>query len=109
MMGLVQYSAARHRALQFSLAAICFSVISGTAQFAKAQQISAALGSTAPKADEFADARVDAPIPLLSLAQIAADTAGPANPQDGKLYLSLRQAFKMALENNLDLQVEQID
>jgi outer membrane protein len=109
MMGLVQYSAARHRALQFSLAAICFSAISGTAQFAKAQQISAALGSTAPKADEFADARVDAPIPLLSLAQIAADTAGPANPQDGKLYLSLRQAFKMALENNLDLQVEQID
>jgi hypothetical protein len=49
--------------------------------------------------------RPDAPIPLLPLAQ----TAGPANPQDGKLYLSLRQAFKMALENNLDLQVEQID
>jgi outer membrane protein len=109
MMGLVQYSAARHRALQFSLAAICFSAISGTAQFAKAQQISAALGSTAPKADKGANARAGARIPLLSLAQTAADTAGPANPQDGKLYLSLRQAFKMALENNLDLQVEQID
>jgi outer membrane protein len=105
MMGFVQYSAARRRALHFSLAAICFSAISGTAQFAKAQRISAALGSTAPKAD----ARAGARIPLLSLEQTAADTAGPANPQDGKLYLSLRQAFKMALENNLDLQVEQID
>ena len=51
----------------------------------------------------------DAPTPLLSLAQTAAQTGEPANSQDGKLYLSLRQAFKMALENNLDLQVEQID
>jgi outer membrane protein len=105
MMGLVQYSAARRRALQFSLAAICFSAVSRPAPFAEAQQISAAFGSTAPKAD----AGADAPVPLLSLAQTAAETAGPANPQDGKLYLSLRQAFKMALENNLDLQVEQID
>jgi outer membrane protein len=109
MMGLVKYSAARRRALQFSLAAICFSAVSRPAPFAGAQQISAALGSTAPKADARADAGTDAPVPLLSLAQTAAETAGPANPQDGKLYLSLRQAFKMALENNLDLQVEQID
>ena len=109
MMGLVKYSAARRRALQFSLAAICFSAVLRPAPFAGAQQISAALGSTAPKADARANARTDAPVPLLSLAQTAAETAGPANPQDGKLYLSLRQAFKMALENNLDLQVEQID
>jgi outer membrane protein len=101
MMGLVQYSAARRRALQFSLAAICFSAVPRPAPFAEAQQISAALGSAAPG--------TDAPIPRLSLAQTAAVTAGPANPQDGKLYLSLRQACKMALENNLDLQVEQID
>jgi outer membrane protein len=97
MMGLVQNSPARRRALQFSLAAICFSAVSRPAPFVEAQQISAALRSEAPKAD--------ASIPLLSLAQ----TAEPANPQDGKLYLSLRQAFKMALENNLDLQVEHID
>jgi outer membrane protein TolC len=51
----------------------------------------------------------DAPKPLLSLAQTPAQTAGPASPQDDNLYLSLRQAFKMALENDLDLQVEQID
>jgi outer membrane protein len=101
MIGLVQYSGARRRALQFGLAAFCFSAASGAAPCAEAQQISAALGSAAPMAD--------APIPRLSLAQTAAQTAGPANPQDGKLYLSLRQAFKMALENNLDLQVEQID
>lgn len=101
MMGLIQYSVARRRALQFGLAAICFSSVSGAAPCADAQQISAPFGGAAPM--------TDAPIPLLSLAQTAAQTAGPANPQDGKLYLSLRQAFKMALENNLDLQVEQID
>jgi outer membrane protein TolC len=56
-----------------------------------------------------ANAVPDAPMPLLSFAQTAARTGEPANPQDGKLYLSLRQAFKMALENNLDLQVEQVD
>jgi outer membrane protein len=103
MMGLVQYSVARRRALQFGLAAICFSAVSGAAPCAEAQQISAALGSPAPAP------MADAPIPLVSLAQTAAQTARPANPQDGKLYLSLPQAFKMALENNLDLQVEQID
>jgi outer membrane protein TolC len=97
MRGLGQYSVARRRALQIGLAAICFSPVLLPAPFAAAQQIPAALGTAAPMPD--------APLPLLPLAQ----TAGPANPQDGKLYLSLRQAFKMALENNLDLQVEQID
>jgi outer membrane protein len=101
MMRLVQYPVARRRALQFGLAAIYFSAGFGTASCAEAQQISAPLASPAPTAD--------APKPLLSLAQTAEATAGPAGPQDGKLYLSLRQAFKMALENNLDLQVEQID
>jgi outer membrane protein TolC len=97
MRGLVQYSVARRRALQIGLAAIGFSAVLLPAPFAAAQQIPAALGTAAPMPD--------APLPLSPLAQ----TAGPANPQDGKLYLSLRQAFKMALENNLDLQVEQID
>jgi outer membrane protein len=97
MTGLVQYSVARRGALQIGLAAVCFSAVLVPAPFAAAQQIHAALATAAPMPD--------APLPLLSLAQ----TAGPANPQDGKLYLSLRQAFTMALENNLDLQVEQID
>ena len=51
----------------------------------------------------------DAPTSRCCLSRKQRRTRGPANPQDGKLYLSLRQAFKMALENNLDLQVEQID
>ena len=105
MMGLGHYSAAQRRALQFGLAAICFSVVLRAAPCAEAQQVSAALRTSAP----LANAVPDAPIPLLSLAQTAAQTAGPENPQDGKLYLSLRQAFKMALQNNLDLEVEQID
>jgi outer membrane protein TolC len=97
MVGFLQYFVARRCALQLGLAALCLSAASGAAHCAEAQQISAAIGSPAPLAD--------APKPQFSLAV----TAGPANPQDGKLYLSLKEAFKMALENNLDLQVEQID
>jgi outer membrane protein TolC len=33
----------------------------------------------------------------------------PANPQDGRLYLSLQEAFRMALKNNIDIEVEQVD
>src|SRR6267154_4875274 len=95
MMRLVQYPVARRRALQFGLAAIYCSAGFGTTPYAEAQQISAPLASAAPTAD--------APKPLLSLAQTAEPTAGSAGPQDGKLSLSLKQAFKMALENNLDL------
>jgi outer membrane protein len=97
MTGFVQYSATRGRALQVSSAAICITAVLLPAPFATTQQIRATLGTVAPIPD--------APRPLLSPAQ----TVGPANPEDGKLHLSLRQAFKMALENNLDLQVEQID
>ena len=105
MMGLGHYSVVGRRALQFGVAAICFSAVLRSAPCAEAQQASAALRTSAP----LSNAVPDAPRPLLSLAQISAQTAGPANPQDGKLYLSLQQAFKMALENNLDLQIEQID
>jgi outer membrane protein len=101
MIGLGHYSVAERLALQFGLVAICFSVVLRAVPFAEAQQVSPALRTSAPLAKPMPDA----PIPLLSAAQ----TAGPPNPQDGKLYLSLRQAFKMALENNLDLEVEQID
>jgi outer membrane protein TolC len=64
---------------------------------AAAQQPSGALQNTAEV--------VDAPRPSLSLAQ----TAAPANPQDGRLYLSLPDAFRMALKNNLDIEFEQVD
>jgi outer membrane protein TolC len=104
-----QYSAVKRRALQFGLSAICFSVILPGAPYAQAQQNAAALRTSASLAYTGTNAVPNAPEPLLSLAQTAAQTGDQANPQDGKLYLSSRQAFKMALENNLDLQVEQID
>src|ERR1700733_1117361 len=109
MIGLVQYSATRRRTLRFGLAAICSSTMLAALPFADAQQISSALEMPAPTASTGTNARPDAPMPQSALAQAPAQTVEPANPQDGKLYLSLRQAFKMALENNLDLQIEQID
>jgi outer membrane protein len=52
---------------------------------------------------------VDAPRPSLSLAQTTVSAPTPANPQDGRLYLSLQEAFQMALKNNLDIEFEQVD
>ena len=113
MTGLGQYSVVGRRALQFALSAICFSLVLPGAPYAQAQQNPAPLRTSTAWANAvpnvMPNAVPDAPMPLMSLAQTAAQTGEPANPQDGKLYLSLRQAFKMALENNLDLQVEQID
>jgi outer membrane protein TolC len=51
----------------------------------------------------------DAPRPSLLLAQTPLSAPPPANPQDGRLYLSLQEAFRMALKNNLDIEVEQVD
>jgi outer membrane protein len=96
MRGLVRYSMAQRCALQVGQAAICFFALLLPAPFAKAQQVRAAHATAVPMPD--------APIP-----HTLEQTTEPANPQDSKLYLSLRQAFKMALENSLDLQVEQID
>ena len=107
MTGLGQYSVVGRRALQFALSAICFSLVLPGAPYAQAQQNPAALRTSAALANAGTNAVPDAPMPLLSLAQT--QTVGPASPQDDNLYLSLRQAFKMALENDLDLQVEQID
>jgi outer membrane protein len=52
---------------------------------------------------------VDAPRPSLSLAQTPVSAPTPANPEDGPLYLSLQEAFRMALKNNLDIEFEQVD
>jgi outer membrane protein TolC len=52
---------------------------------------------------------VDAPRPSLPLAQTPVSAPAPANPQDGRLYLSLQEAFRMALKNNLDIEFEQVD
>ena len=67
---------------------------------AAAQQSSATLHNMAGIAD--------APRPSLLLGQTP--VSSPAvNPQDGRLYLSLQEAFRMALKNNLDIEVEQLD
>jgi outer membrane protein TolC len=68
---------------------------------AEAQQSSGTLHNTAGIAD--------APWPSLSLAQTPLSAPPPATPQDGRLYLSLQEAFGMALKNNLDIEVEQVD
>jgi hypothetical protein len=52
---------------------------------------------------------LDAPRPLLSLAQTPGNPPTPASQQDGPLYLSLQEAFRMALKNNLDIEFEQVD
>jgi outer membrane protein len=43
------------------------------------------------------------------LAQTPGTATVPANLPDGPLYLSLQQALQMALKNNLDIELEQID
>jgi outer membrane protein TolC len=68
---------------------------------AAAQQPSGTIHNTAGVAD--------APRPSLSLAQTPLSAPPPANPQDGRLYLSQQEAFRMALKNNLDIEVEQVD
>jgi outer membrane protein len=52
---------------------------------------------------------VDAPRPSESLGKTPVSAPTPANPQDGPLYLSLQEAFRMALKNNLDIEFEQVD
>ena len=51
----------------------------------------------------------DAPRAAVFLGQTSVSAPAPANPQDGRLYLSLQEAFRMALKNNLDIEVEQVD
>jgi hypothetical protein len=43
------------------------------------------------------------------LAQTPGTATVPANLPDGPLYLSLQQALQLALKNNLDIEMEQID
>ena len=51
----------------------------------------------------------DALQPSRESVQTPAGAAPPANSPDGPLYLSLQQALQMALKNNLDIELEQVD
>jgi hypothetical protein len=52
---------------------------------------------------------VDAPRPSLLQVQTPVSAPGAANPQGGQLNLSLQEAVRMALKNNLDIEIEQVD
>jgi outer membrane protein len=93
-----RFSAARHGAGQAFRRFIAGCALVGVAA---AQQPSGTLHNTAGV--------VDAPRPSLSLAQTPSIAPAPAIPQDGRLYLSLQEAFRMALKNNLDIEFEQVD
>ncbi len=68
----------------------------------------AVLACAAPAAE--AQDLVEAPLPAPPSSPFPASVpTSPAAPADGKLHLTLRQAYAMALANNLDLQVEQAD
>ena len=45
----------------------------------------------------------------LKSSQAPQAASAPANSQDGRLYLTLQQAFQMALKNNLDIELERVD
>ena len=47
--------------------------------------------------------------PSRMLAQTPEGATTPANSPDGPLYLSLHQALQLALKNNLDIELEQVD
>jgi outer membrane protein TolC len=51
----------------------------------------------------------DAPRPSLWMMQTPASTPAPANPRDGQFHISLQEAFQLALKNNLDIEIEQVD
>ncbi len=51
----------------------------------------------------------DAPAPSPSLAQNPGNAPRPVSPHDGRLSLSLQQAIAMAIKNNLDIEIEQVD
>ena len=107
-------SAVRRLAVRWvGLAIIAPAVLSGAQGRATAR-------ADAPEADvpSVNTAKIDAPRPLLSLAQAAPGlnrAAVPGAPApvpvdvNGKLPLTLRQAYTLALANNLDIEVEQVD
>jgi outer membrane protein len=71
--------------------------------------VSVATAQQPPQKLSAAAALVNAPAPSPSLTYIEENAAAPANPQDGRLNLTLEQAFAMAMKNNLDIQIERVD
>jgi outer membrane protein len=71
--------------------------------------VSAAAAQQNPRTPPAATDLANAPAPSLLLVQNPSNAPAPLSPQDGRLYLSLQQAIAMAIENNLDIEIERID
>jgi outer membrane protein len=71
--------------------------------------VSAAAAQQLPQKSPAATALVSAPAPSLSQTYNQGTAPAPASPQDGRVYVTLEQAIAMAMKNNLDIQIEQVD
>ena len=71
--------------------------------------ISVAAAQQAPQKTPAATTLVIAPAPSPPLTDNQANTPAPASPQADQVYLTLQQAIAMAMKNNLDIQIEQVD
>jgi len=71
--------------------------------------VSVAVAQQSPGTPLAATALANVPVPSLALVQNSGNAPGSVSPKDGTLRLSLQQAIGMALKNNLDIELEQID
>ncbi len=71
--------------------------------------ISVAAAQQAPQKTPAATTLASAPAPSPPLTDNQANTPAPASPQADQVYLTLQQAIAMAMKNNLDIQIEQVD
>jgi outer membrane protein len=80
---------------------ICFVLVCVATGLAIAQSSTLTFRSGAATSDALQRSRMSAETP--------ASAVPSANSPDGPLYLSLQQALQMALKNNLDIELEQVD
>jgi outer membrane protein len=80
---------------------ICFVLVCVAAGLAIAQSPTVTFRAAAASSEALKPSR--------ELAQTPAGATPPASSPDGPLYLSLQQALQMALKNNVDIELEQVD
>jgi outer membrane protein len=83
------------------LAFLCFVLVCVAAALAAAQSPTLTFPAAAASSKALQPPRM--------LAQTTVGATTPANSPDGPLYLSLQRALQMALKNNLDIELEQVD
>jgi outer membrane protein len=95
------FSRYSNRSFAVRRAFICFVLVCQSAGLAAAQSPAVTFRAAAANSEARRPSRI--------AAQTPAGAAPPANSPDGPLYLSLQQALQMALKNNLDIELEQVD